>query len=133
VSITYTYTIASVDEASRCMEIVYTSDGYTEHRIGARLPFVGESLAAVINMYAPIGLWQEQIREVIVPAVGTSGEIGPDTPAEVFASGETAEQIQARFNQEMWQQAAFEKQVAQALVKFKVLATDPTEIAVTTL
>lgn len=132
-SIVYTFEIVAVDEAARCMEVVYNADGHATHHVGARLPYKGESLAAVINMYAPIGHWQEHVREISVPDVGTTGEIGPDTPMEVFASEETPEQKQSRLNAEMWQQAAFEKQVAKVLVKFGVLESDPTEIAVTAL
>jgi hypothetical protein len=132
-SIVYTFEVVAVDEAARCMEVVYKADGHAEHRIGARLPFAGESLAAVVNMYAPIWQWQESVRELSVPAIGASGEIGPDTPAEVFAAEETQEQKQARLNREMWAQAEFEKQVAKVLVKFGVLQSDPTDIPVTTL
>ena len=46
---------------------------------------------------------------------------------------ETESDILARQNKEMWEQIIFEEKVAAALVKFNVLAVDPTTIAVNTL
>ena len=76
-SIQYTYKIVSVNEVARCMEVVYSSEGRQTMHIGARLPFVGESLESVINEYAPVAYWADQERQVIVPAVGTSGTVVP--------------------------------------------------------
>jgi hypothetical protein len=74
-SITYTYEIIKVDEAARCMEVVYSSEGRQTMHIGARLPFVGETLEAVVQMYAPVALWREQEAQVVVPEVGAAGVI----------------------------------------------------------
>jgi hypothetical protein len=88
-SIAYTYKILAVDEASRCMEVVYSSEGRQTMHIGARLPFEGEELDAVIEMYAPIPYWKAQETPVVVPVVNTSGTIlfsdsaQPENPNEV--------------------------------------------------
>lgn len=83
-SITYKFEIIAVDEAARCMEVIYTADGYPDMHIGARLPFADEQLEAVISMYAPIGNWLEMSKSVQVPVVGTSGTIGDlDVASEV--------------------------------------------------
>jgi hypothetical protein len=74
-NIQYTYEISSVDQAARCMEVVYSSEGCQTMHIGARLPFEGESLEAVIQIYAPVAYWREQELPVVVPQVGTSGVI----------------------------------------------------------
>jgi hypothetical protein len=74
-SIQYTYEIVKVDEAARCMEVVYASEGRLTMHIGARLPFEGESLEAVIQMYAPIAYWREQERAVVAPPVGLIGTL----------------------------------------------------------
>lgn len=79
-SITYTYEIVAVDAAARCMEIVYSAEGHQTMHIGARLPYEGESLEAVIGQYAPVAYWLEQARPVVVPQVGTSGAVQPPTP-----------------------------------------------------
>ena len=76
-SITYTYEIINVDPQARCMEIVYRSEGRQTMHIGARLPYQGETLETIVQMYAPIAYWQEQEAQVIVPEVGAAGEIAP--------------------------------------------------------
>lgn len=128
--IKYKYEVVLVNQDAKVMEVVYTAEGYPEQRVGARLPFEGESLDDVIKSFAPIGLWTEVQIPVVAPAVGTSGEFEHLTADEIV---ETPEQIQERANREMWAQTAFEQQVAKALVKFGVLTSDPTAINATTL
>lgn len=130
-SINYTYEIASVDAQARCMEIIFRAEGHPEQRVGARLPYEGEVLDAVVSMYAPIAYWESLQAPVVVPQVGTSG-----TKPELPVSTEpllTAEQIEAAKNAEMWRQVQFEKSIAKALIKFGLLTSDPTEIQVTQL
>jgi hypothetical protein len=55
------------------MEVVYSSEGRQTMHIGARLPYEGESLEAVIAMYAPVAYWREQELSVVVPEVGATG------------------------------------------------------------
>ena len=81
-SIQYTYEIIKVDQAARVMEVVYSSEGRQTMHIGARLPFEGESLEAIIEMYAPVAYWREQELPVVVPEVGTTGVIAPTVEAE---------------------------------------------------
>lgn len=76
-SIEYAYEIVSVNEAARCMEVVYTSEGHQTMHISARLPFEGEQLEAVIKMFAPVALWIELAAPVTVPQVGTRGTVAP--------------------------------------------------------
>lgn len=76
-SIQYTYEIIAVNEAARCMEVVYSAEGHQTMHIGARLPYVGETVEAVVKMFAPVAYWLEQEREVVVPDVGTAGVIAP--------------------------------------------------------
>lgn len=72
---TYTYQIVSVDQAARCMEVVYTSEGNPTMHISARLPYEGETLDAVIEMYAPVRYWEELKTPVMPVAPGQSGSI----------------------------------------------------------
>lgn len=76
-SIEYTYEIVSVDEAARCMEVVYAAEGRQTMHISARLPYEGETLEAVIGMYSPVAYWLEMEANVVPPAVGTKGQISP--------------------------------------------------------
>lgn len=85
-TINYTYEIIAVDEAARCMEVVYSSDGRETMHIGARLPFVGEDLEQIIRMYAPIAHWEERERAVQVPQVGVSGTMAPVVVEETETS-----------------------------------------------
>lgn len=82
-SIPYSFEIVAVDEAAKCMEVVYTADGHPTMHIGARLPFEGESLEAVVDMYSPVAHWIALSTPVVVPAVGTTGQVTPVVAAPV--------------------------------------------------
>lgn len=81
-SIIYTYEIISVDADARCMEVVYSAEGHKTMHIGARLPYEGESLDAVIRNFAPVNYWLEQQIPVVTPVIGTTGVLAP-VPDEV--------------------------------------------------
>lgn len=94
-SISYKYTIANVDEAARCMEVIYEADGYQKMHIGARLPFEGEPLEEVVRMYAPVSYWEQSNKPVAAVQVGLSGDLGeaaaiPSNPAEVAVTRRNA-------------------------------------------
>lgn len=74
-NIQYTYEVVSVDEAARCMEIVYSSEGHQTMHIGARLPYEGESVEDVVKMFEPTILWAEKTRPVLTPQVGVTGTV----------------------------------------------------------
>lgn len=76
-SIQYTYQIIKVDPQARVMEIVYNSEGRQPVHVGARLPYAGESVEAVVQMYSPVAYWLEREAEVIIPQVGAGGQIVP--------------------------------------------------------
>ncbi len=73
--INYEYKIVAVDTAARCMEIIYTAEGYPTQHIGARLPFEGESLEHVVRMFSPTVFWEETQRITLPPTVGAAGAI----------------------------------------------------------
>ena len=81
-SIEYTYEVVRVDEAGRCMEVVYTSEGNPTTHIGARLPYKGETVEAIVEMYAPVRCWEELKLPVLVPEIGVSGVIVTQPPQE---------------------------------------------------
>ena len=101
--IAYTYEIIAVDGAARCMEIVYSSPGRPTYHIGARLPYDGETTEAVVRMYAPVANWREADTGVLLPQVGTSGEmqdgVNPDDPV-VFTQAEQEAKRQAAYTAE---------------------------------
>jgi hypothetical protein len=95
-SITYTYEIISVNEAARCMEVVYTAQGRQTMHIGARLPYEGETVAAIIEMYAPVAYWREQEASVVVPALGGGEVVVPDPEPPVPPSNDELRKIAYR-------------------------------------
>lgn len=74
-SIEYTFEIISVDEDARCMSVIYRSEGREDMHIGARLPFEGEPLEAVIASYAPTPFWRDKDAAVVAPQVGATGTL----------------------------------------------------------
>ena len=74
-NIAYTYEIIKVDEAARCMEVVYSAEGHQTMHISARLPFEGEVLEDVIRMFSPAPLWIELATPVVIPEIGTKGAL----------------------------------------------------------
>lgn len=89
-SIEYTYQIVNVDEPSRCMEVVYSAHGQQTMHIGARLPFEGEHLEDIIRMFAPVPIWEEQAKAVVVPTIGLSGVITPAKNVPLTENGSAA-------------------------------------------
>lgn len=86
-SIKYTYEIINVDEAARCMEVVYSSNNRQTLHIGTRLPYEGETVEDVIRAYAPVAYWQDREKQVVPPNPGLSGEVdttpvAPPAPPE---------------------------------------------------
>jgi hypothetical protein len=82
-NISYTYEVIKVDATARCMEVVYSAEGHQTMHIGSRLPYAGETLEAVIAMYAPVAYWEEQQRQVVLPAVGATGTVDPSASTVV--------------------------------------------------
>lgn len=132
-SIAYTYEIIAVNEAARCMEVVYSAEGHQTMHISTRLPTESEPLENVIRIFAPVALWREMEAPVAVPVVGHRGYIDENTLAHQAVLSMTPEEVEARLNADMWAQLEFEKQVASALVKFGILAVNPTDIPVAEL
>jgi hypothetical protein len=108
--ITYTYEIIAVDEAARCMEVVYTSPTHGVMHVGARLPFEGETVEQVVIMFAPVQEWRLRDLAVIVPEVGTSGELTDIDPAAGLPTDEqSSDQPEPLWSEE--DEAAFEEQI----------------------
>lgn len=79
-SIVYSYKIENVNAPAKAMEIVYTSEGRETQRIGARMPYEGESLEAVVRMFSPVNLWIEQELSVQAVEEGSTGVIDTTQP-----------------------------------------------------
>ena len=86
----------------------------------------GDALHAEIMHRAPT--WVNQREQEVATATGFDQIVSLVQPLE--QEQPTSEQ---QANAEMWAQQAYEQKLAKALVKFGVLASDPTEIGVTQL
>ena len=80
--ITYTYEIASVDEAHKAMTILYTSPEYGTVLVGAPMPMEGETLDGIAEMYSPVATWLTKDRAVLPVAVGAKGSLEYEVLAE---------------------------------------------------
>lgn len=120
----YTYVVTRVDHDAKCMDVEFTAEGFEPVVVGVRLPAVNEDIEAVINSFAPYAIWMPQVTQYAEVRVGRSGSYVAPTPEQV------EQNLQ---NLKMWQQVEFEKQVGDVLVKFNLLADNPTKIPVTGL
>jgi hypothetical protein len=103
--IPYSYEIIKVDSISKCMEIVYSSEGRQSIHIGARLPYIGESLESIVKMYAPISFWEEQELTVQEIQQGVKGNFEVTEAAPVTLESTKTEKLQEiaswRYNREV--------------------------------
>ena len=120
----YSYTVTRIDQDAKCMDVEFTAEGFEPIVVGVRLPTLGENVDAVIKSFVPYSTWNPLVIEYTHVAVGTSGSYVEPSPEDVQQEIE---------NSKMWAKVEFEKQIAKVLVRFGVLATDPTEIPVQTL
>ncbi len=103
--IDYSYNIIKVDNTSKVMEIVYTAPGRATMHISARLPYEGESLESIVQMYSPVAYWLEQSMPIVDVVEGTSGQItntvsiAPPTLNDVKIA-KLAELASSRYNAE---------------------------------
>jgi hypothetical protein len=74
-TLSYTYEITRVDSDAKAMDILYTSPEHGTMLVGARMPWEGETVDMIANMYSPIRNWIEQTLAVAPVAVGASGEV----------------------------------------------------------
>jgi hypothetical protein len=82
-TISYTYQIIRVDPDAKAMDILYTSPEHGTMLVGARMPWEGETVEGIVQMYSPVRNWVEQTLSVASVEVGASGEVA-------FALGDEA-------------------------------------------
>lgn len=99
-SINYTYKIINVNVEARCMEIIYSADGYPTRHVSTRIPYEDELLEAVVRNMSPILYWEELKRNIIPPSDGYSGEIKAADEAVALAAAQVEqERLAAAQNQ----------------------------------
>ncbi len=128
------YKIISAIESIGQIEVAYLHEGTTVGVFALDVPVVDgryltpSELAVEIQHRAPTFIPERKIE--VSSATGFDEIAALVVPIQTTP---TEEQIQQAANAAMWAQVEFEKKVAAALVKFGVLATDPTTIAVSQL
>ena len=75
-----TFEITAVNESLRCMDVVFRAAGQPEVLVGARMPFEGEDLNALMASVAPIGYWEDLAKQVAPVTVGTTGAVTLNAP-----------------------------------------------------
>ena len=84
-TISYTYEIIRVDPDAKVMDILYSSPEYGTTLVGARMPWDGEAVEQIAQMYSPVRSWIERTLPVAAVSAGASGDlsvvlVAPDTP-----------------------------------------------------
>lgn len=84
-TISYTYEITRVDPDAKAMDILYASPEYGTTLVGARMPWDGETVEQIAQMYSPVRNWIERTLPVASVSAGTSGDlsvvlVAHDTP-----------------------------------------------------
>jgi hypothetical protein len=109
-NISYNYEIKRVDEEFKVMDVEYTSVGLSSVTVSARLPFTGESVADVVDAFAPFGIWAMESATYDVPAVGVTGSkvsATVDTKTEEILTLESAKDAKVKEIAE-WRKSAIE-------------------------
>ena len=85
----YTYKITSTNPDLAAMTVEFSAPDYPTVEVGARMPFVGESMSDLIASIAPIGYWLDSKKAVAAVSVGTpvSVVIPAVTPPEPPVAG----------------------------------------------
>jgi hypothetical protein len=86
-TISYTYEITRVDPDAKAMDILYTSQDYGTLLVGARMPWDGETVEQIAQMYSPVRNWIERTLTVSSVSVGAAGNLvviigSPNAPDE---------------------------------------------------
>lgn len=119
----YSYEVISVNTDTKTMELRYTAEGQGPIVVGAHLPRQGETLEQIAAAFSPAHHWAQDVVGYLDVTVGATGELDlPRQPTE-----------QELANAEMARQIAFDRTIADALVRLGVLTENPATISVTKL
>jgi hypothetical protein len=129
------YQIISANADNGQIEVLYKQDGVNLATYAIDVPIVNGSFLTVAELDAEIQhrapTWINARKQELASATGFDKIVALVQP--ITQSNTTENSNDSAANIAMWEQVEFEKKVAAALVKFNVLAVDPTTIAVSTL
>jgi hypothetical protein len=129
------YQIVSAKAEIGQIEVLYKQDGLAVAVYAIDVPIVsgafltGSELDAEIKRRAPV--WINARKQELANATGFDKIAALVVPLSNSTTPEN-DDVNVK-NTEMWEQIEFDKKVAAALVKFNVLAVDPTKIEVSIL
>ncbi len=129
------YQIISANAETGQIEVLYKQNGIDLASYAIDVPIVNGSFLTVTELDAEIQhrapTWLNERKQELSNATGFDEISALVIP---ILNSTTTENVNAgNINMAMWEQIEFEKKVAAALVKFKVITVDPTAIAVTNL
>jgi hypothetical protein len=129
------YQIISANADIGQIEVLYKQDGVDLATYAIDVPIVNGAFLTVAELDAEIQhrapTWLNERKKELATATGFNEIVALVIP---ISNSTTPENINTDIsNKLMWEQIEFEKKVAAALVKFSVLAVDPTKIEVSTL
>jgi hypothetical protein len=124
----YTAKVIGTDPILKLMTVEYVAVGHDPIVVSMKFPFTDQQVADVIKQCAPTVMWDQAARGLQSVQVGHTESMSTETPLIPAPSSVTPSA-----NFQMWADIELEKKIAKALVKFGVLASDPTEIPVTKL
>lgn len=129
------YQIISANADIGQIEVLYKQDGINLATYAIDVPIVNGSFLTVAELDAEIQhrapTWINARKQELASATGFDEIVALVLP--ITQSNTSQNTNDSAENIAMWEQVEFEKKVAAALVKFNVLAVDPTTIAVSTL
>jgi len=102
-NIPYTYEIIKIDEATKTMEVMYSSEGRQSVLVSARIPYIDERLEDVIRMFSPESFWREQetpIQNISNGIVGSIGSVQLDMSLQAVKERKLQEIAAARYSTE---------------------------------
>ena len=129
------YQIISANADIGQIEVLYKQDGVALASYAIDVPIVNGAFFTITELDAEIQhrapTWLNDRKQELKNATGFDDIAALVIPLSNSTTPENANTDVA--NKAMWEQIEFEKKVAAALVKFNVLAVDPTKIEVSTL
>jgi hypothetical protein len=69
------YQIVRVDPEAKAMDILYTSPEHGSLLVGARMPWEGETVEAIAEVFSPARYWLEKTLPVAQVSEGEAGEL----------------------------------------------------------
>lgn len=82
---TFQYEIKKVDQINGCFEVLFKKEGQPSYLVSVPKPAEGQELAAILQDYAPFGLWEQDSTGVVeVDMTPAPFEEAPENPKRII-------------------------------------------------